>query len=67
VTSALSTTRSPILIGSRKVIESIATVTTLLLGVAHTGERAGFIYQFHDPAAVDVAQQVGVFWVHELG
>lgn len=36
------------------------------LGVAHTSERARLVREFHDPAAVHVAQQVGMFEVHEL-
>jgi hypothetical protein len=32
----------------------------------HTGEGAGFIHQFHDPPAVDVAEQIGMFQVHQL-
>ncbi len=36
------------------------------LGVAHAGQRARLVHQFHDPAAVDVAGVVGVFGLHQL-
>ncbi len=39
----------------------------LALGMTHTGQRAGFIHELHDPAAVHIAQQVGMLQMHQLG
>jgi hypothetical protein len=37
-----------------------------VLGVAHTSQRTGFVDEFHDPAAVNIAVMVGVFGLHQL-
>jgi len=37
-----------------------------LLCVAHAGQCAGLVHQFHDPSAMHIAEQVGMFRVHEL-
>ncbi len=37
-----------------------------LLGVAHTGQRSRFVHKHHDPAAVHVAQVIGMFRMHHL-
>jgi hypothetical protein len=34
--------------------------------MAHTSERTRFIHKFHDPAAMHIAEDVGVFGMHQL-